>query len=764
MKKAFWTIFVLLISLVISGAVWSQALVLPEFTDLDASIMRPDRETRLKWIDEYERAPLAVINKEIELRLTEAQAQGVETSVNLLNYLQYNPSQRSQGSCGNCWVWANNGIMEIALKVQGGIKDQFSVQFLNSCKTDDYACCGGNPSMFASWYGERGFSIPWSNTNASYQDGSRRCSNDSSAIACGSIATTPSYPITSLQAEVIQTTGVGQSTAIANIKNILNQNRGIYFGFQLADQADWNAFYNFWGSQSESTLWNPDGYCGHTWVEGEGGGHGVLIVGYDDSDSNPANHYWIALNSWGKGAGNRPNGLFRMPMYMNYSCKIYESPSNWYYGREFWTLDVTFNTSIEPKSNLTPYKPPGWSDKIVVSNVTGTNTDSSPLYTTDSLYIDWAVRNDSTVGISIPFYVALYVDGTVKHSWPVSSLDAGHYASVDDYAIGSLSVGSHSLKITADSTGVIDENNEGDNEYTKTIIVLCPNPGAPSSAFPSNGAAGVSTSLALSWGASNADSYDIYYGTSSNPPFVGGTTNLSYPLSGLHPSTTYYWKVVAKNNCGNSTSGSVWSFTTIPETISTPNAPTGPTSASIGATCNYSTRRASSNLGHPVVYQFDWKGDGSDLSNWGSATQSKVWAVAGAYNIMVRARCATDNSVLSDWSSPLSVSIGIPKISITPTAYDFGNVKVKKSKTASFVVKNVGKANLSMTSEITGTDASIFRITSGSGSKPIKPGKALKLKVAFKPTSTGPRSANLRITSDDPVTPTIDISLSGTGQ
>ena len=64
-------------------------------------------------------------------------------------------------------------------------------------------------------------------------------------------------------------------------------------------------------------------------------------------------------------------------------------------------------------------------------------------------------------------------------------------------------------------------------------------------------------------------------------------------------------------------------------------------------------------------------------------------------------------------------------------------MKVKRSVTASFVVKNSGKANLSITSGVTGPDPSMFKITSGSGNKTIKPGKSLTIRVAFKPTSKG---------------------------
>jgi hypothetical protein len=120
-------------------------------------------------------------------------------------------------------------------------------------------------------------------------------------------------------------------------------------------------------------------------------------------------------------------------------------------------------------------------------------------------------------------------------------------------------------------------------------------------------------------------------------------------------------------------------------------------------------------------------------------------------------------------TSPTNVSLGgtgvsVPIISVSPTSNNYGKVKVRKSKTASFVVKNSGNTNLNLSTSITGPDASMFSITSGSGSETINPGKSLAIKVAFKPTSTGAKNATLEITSNAPVTPTVNIALSGTGQ
>jgi hypothetical protein len=137
---------------------------------------------------------------------------------------------------------------------------------------------------------------------------------------------------------------------------------------------------------------------------------------------------------------------------------------------------ANFRASVSPslEPNLTPYQPQGWSDKVIVSEVKKTYTDSGTLFPADTLYVDFAVINDSDAAIQSEFSIALVVDGVLKDTWPINGLDAHYYAYVTDYPIGSLPPGTHTLKIVADSTGAISESNEGDNEYTKTIVVKGP--------------------------------------------------------------------------------------------------------------------------------------------------------------------------------------------------------------------------------------------------------------------------------------------------
>jgi uncharacterized protein YfaP (DUF2135 family) len=122
--------------------------------------------------------------------------------------------------------------------------------------------------------------------------------------------------------------------------------------------------------------------------------------------------------------------------------------------------------------NLTPFQPSGWSDKIVVSRTIGGKTDSSSLAPTDTLYVAWAVINNGSTPTGVRFFTEMYVDGVLKDTrFTDPPLNPGFYAYIENYSIGSLPAGTHTIRIKTDSTGVISETIETDNEYTKTITV-----------------------------------------------------------------------------------------------------------------------------------------------------------------------------------------------------------------------------------------------------------------------------------------------------
>ncbi len=112
-------------------------------------------------------------------------------------------------------------------------------------------------------------------------------------------------------------------------------------------------------------------------------------------------------------------------------------------------------------------------------------------------------------------------------------------------------------------------------------------PSAPTLSSPTNGATNQPILLTLSWNASSgATSYRLQVSTSSS---YGTTvvddstlTSTSRQVSGLSNSTTYYWRMNAKNSAGTSAYSSTWSFATSVPPPASPVFSVTPTSINFG--------------------------------------------------------------------------------------------------------------------------------------------------------------------------------------
>ena len=133
-------------------------------------------------------------------------------------------------------------------------------------------------------------------------------------------------------------------------------------------------------------------------------------------------------------------------------------------------------------------------------------------------------------------------------------------------------------------------------------------PNTPSSPNPANGATNVNVNADLSWTCTDPDgdtlTYDIYFGTNSNPPLVQNNQSLnSYDPGTMNINTTYYWKIVAWDSAGASTSGPIWDFTTAinspPNTPSNPNPPNGAVDVNVNADLSWTCTDPD---GDPITY------------------------------------------------------------------------------------------------------------------------------------------------------------------
>lgn len=99
-------------------------------------------------------------------------------------------------------------------------------------------------------------------------------------------------------------------------------------------------------------------------------------------------------------------------------------------------------------------------------------------------------------------------------------------------------------------------------------------PNTPSNPSPTNHATAVSIDADLSWTGGDPDAgdtvtYDVYFGTSSPPPFqetigpyAATQSSIIYNPGTLVDGTTYCWQIVARDNHGITAGGSIWDFTT----------------------------------------------------------------------------------------------------------------------------------------------------------------------------------------------------------
>lgn len=130
-------------------------------------------------------------------------------------------------------------------------------------------------------------------------------------------------------------------------------------------------------------------------------------------------------------------------------------------------------------------------------------------------------------------------------------------------------------------------------------------PGIPGVDFPSNGATSVSPGAAISWSCDDPDAgdglvFDIYLGTDPTPPKyrMNHVGNIFQP-DRLLPMTTYYWKILVRDNHNARTEGPVWSFTTGNDAPSIPS---------------YTMPQQGSTVAYGNVF-LSWQGDDQDIGD-----------------------------------------------------------------------------------------------------------------------------------------------------
>jgi len=120
---------------------------------------------------------------------------------------------------------------------------------------------------------------------------------------------------------------------------------------------------------------------------------------------------------------------------------------------------------------------------------------------------------------------------------------------------------------SADSWRYFASTEDGNTPYRPKLIVSYTTsatpPGQATNPSPADSAADVSVDADLSWTAgTDSTSSDVYFGATSPGTFQGNQSATTFDPGTMANNTTYYWRIDEVNAAGTTT-GNIWSFTTV---------------------------------------------------------------------------------------------------------------------------------------------------------------------------------------------------------
>jgi len=173
----------------------------------------------------------------------------------------------------------------------------------------------------------------------------------------------------------------------------------------------------------------------------------------------------------------------------------------------------------------------------------------------------------------------------------------------------------------------IDEVNAG-GTTTGVVWSFTTAPPAPNQATnpsPATTATDIGLNDNLSWTAgAGATTHDVYFGTDATPDageLIGNQAGVTYDPGAMATSTTYYWRI-DEVNAGGTTTGVVWSFTTVPAAPAQATNPSPATTATdIGLNDNLSWTAGAGAATHNVYFGTDATPDaGESIGNQAGVT------------------------------------------------------------------------------------------------------------------------------------------------
>ena len=249
-----------------------------------------------------------------------------------------------------------------------------------------------------------------------------------------------------------------------------------------------------------------------------------------------------------------------------------------------WTFNTPTNTQIAEGFESTTFPPVGWENGSAGNWTRSTSTpkfegDASAykFTSTSNVYVLSTPMLDLIGTSTLDFYsratntsqILQIVYSADRETWTQVGADVTYaatgiwyHSSIDLSSLAGSSYYFGFQTPVQTTTGSVYVDHVVGPEITPNL------PGVPTLTAPVNAAVNQSIVPELTWTAANTGGvpagYNVYLDTVDGSTLFGTSAETSYiPATPLNWNTTYYWKVTANNNAGESAPSEVFSFTTM---------------------------------------------------------------------------------------------------------------------------------------------------------------------------------------------------------
>jgi invasion protein IalB len=391
---------------------------------------------------------------------------------------------------------------------------------------------------------------------------------------------------------------------------------------------------------------------------------------------------------------------------------------------------------------------------VAVTNTVGTVTSTAATLTVSPAPVAPTITTPPanqtvTAGQTATFTVVAAGTAPLSYQWQKNG------ANIAGAAAASYTTPAMTTADSGSTFAVVVTNTAGTVTSSAATLTVNPAPVAPTITTPPANQM-VTAGQTATFTVVAAGTAPLSYQWQKNGANIAGANSTSYttPATATADSGSTF-DVVVSNAAGTVTSTAA-TLTVSPAPVA-PTITTPPANQTVtaGQTATFTVVAAGT---APLSYQ--WQKNGANIA--GATLSSYTTPVTTSADSGSTFDVVVTNTAGTVTSAAAAMTVNpapAPAIQVSPI--NFGNDVVGTNLSQALIIKNTGTATLTIT-QVTETGSAFFTVSGFSLPLNVNAGQQTTITVVFLPTSVGPASGNISITSNAPTSPT-SVALAGTG-